>query len=467
VLDRRSFLSTAAASVGAFAAAGLLGCVGREEDEEDIRTVGQAAGKPGGSTRNPIKIPSAVSPAGLTLAAAPAVASLGGAFTSNVWAYNASFPAPTIRAATGDNVSVQLTNNLSEETTIHWHGMLVPTPADGHPMDVVAPGGTYDYQFPIVQRACMNWYHPHPHMMTGMQVALGLAGAFIINDSEEAALGLPAVPYEVPLILRDANLDSQGNITYNPTTSGYLGRVPMVNGTRDARLDVDTALYRFRILNGANARVFRLALSDGSPFLLIGNDGGLLATATSVAQITMGPGERVDVLVDFRNKAVGSSVMLQDLDAAWDLLQFSVTNQVSVPATLPTTLSTITPLESPVTTRNFSFDGMSRINGLEYDMARVDFQVPFGTVEKWVFTTAGNAPHPVHVHGASFQVLSRTGGRGALMPWESGWKDTVLLQDFETVEVLIRFNAYRGMYLMHCHKLEHEDMGMMSNFEVV
>jgi FtsP/CotA-like multicopper oxidase with cupredoxin domain len=110
---------------------------------------------------------------------------------------------------------------------------------------------------------------------------------------------------------------------------------------------------------------------------------------------------------------------------------------------------------------------MSRINGLEYDINRIDFQVPFGQTELWRFTTNGNAPHPVHVHGASFQVQSRTKGRGTVFPWERGWKDTVLLQDQETVEVLIRFDQYRDLYLIHCHKLEHEDMGMMSNFEVV
>jgi blue copper oxidase len=138
-----------------------------------------------------------------------------------------------------------------------------------------------------------------------------------------------------------------------------------------------------------------------------------------------------------------------------------------VPITIPGTLSTITALTNPVRTRTFSFDGMSKINGLEYGMSRVDFQVPFGDVERWRFTTSGNAPHPVHVHGASFQVVSRSGGRNRLFPWEDGWKDTVLLEDRETVDILVRFDAYRGVYLMHCHKLEHEDMGMMTNFEVV
>jgi FtsP/CotA-like multicopper oxidase with cupredoxin domain len=131
-------------------------------------------------------------------------------------------------------------------------------------------------------------------------------------------------------------------------------------------------------------------------------------------------------------------------------------------------LSTITRLTNPVRTREFSFDGMGKINGKEYALNRIDFQVPFGQVERWRFKTGGNAPHPVHVHGASFQVQSRTDGRGNMVfPWEAGWKDTVLLQDRETVEVLVRFDGYRGLYLMHCHKLEHEDAGMMTNFEVI
>jgi FtsP/CotA-like multicopper oxidase with cupredoxin domain len=345
--------------------------------------------------------------------------------------------------------------------------MLVPTPADGHPKDAVAPGGGYTYAFPIVQRACMNWYHPHPHMLTAKQVAYGLAGAFIINDSEEGALGLPSGSRELPLVIRDADFNRTGTLLYKPTSTGYEGKVALVNGTRDPYVNVQTAVYRLRVLNGANGRVFRLALGNGAAFTLIGNDGGLLERSATVGSITFGNGERLDLLVDFRGVPVGSSVMLQDLNSGWNLLEFRVAAAVSDPFVIPSTLSTITKLGSPVRTRDFTFDGMSKINGQVYSLSRIDFQVPFGQVERWRFKTGGNAPHPVHVHGASFQVLSRTGGRGMLFPWEAGWKDTVLLQDRETVDVLIRFDSYRGLYLLHCHKLEHEDAGMMANFEVV
>ena len=453
VLTRRDFVMGAAATAGALFATGLPGSAG--------------AGRPG-TPRNPLRLPPVVGASNLNLQAAPGSVDLGGGKISAALAYNGLVPGPTLRANRGDVVTVSFTNGLAEESNVHWHGMIVPPEADGGPRIPVAPGSGYYYQYVINQRAALHWYHPHPHMLTGEQVNLGLAGAFIVNDQEEAALNLPAGAYEVPLIIRDANLDKRGNLIYNPITSGFNGKIPLINATRDPKLDVDTAIYRLRILNGSNARVFRLALDSGAPFTLIGNDGGLLETAVQITDFQYGPGERFDVLVDFRALAVGTKVMLRDLNSGWDLLEFNVTREVSDGGTLPTgTLSTITRLGRPLRMRTFTFEGMSRINGLEYDVNRIDFQVPFGEVERWRFSTGGNAPHPVHVHGAAFQVLSRTGGRNAVFPWEAGWKDTVLLLDRETVDVLIRFDGYRGLYVMHCHKLEHEDMGMMTNFEVI
>jgi len=427
----------------------------------------EAARPPASSTRNPLYIPPTVSPSGLTLTEAPAMVDIGGGKLSAVWAYNGVLPGPTLRASRGDEAQIQLVNGLPKETITHWHGMIVDSPNDGHPRNAIPPGGTYPYSFTINQRAALNWYHPHPHMLTGEQVALGLAGAFIVTDSVEASLGLPAGAYEVPLVIRDATFDSAWKMLYKPRSGGFLGNTPMVNGTLDPKLDVDTARYRFRILNGSNSRIYGLALSNGAAFRLLGNDGGLLEAATNLTRIDLANGERADLLIDFRGMAAGSKVMLKDLRSGWNLLEFVVARQVNDAGALPTALSTIPPLPNPVRTRNFSFDGMTKINGREYDINRIDFTVPFGETELWRFTTNGNAPHPVHVHGASFQVQSRSGGRGQVFPWERGWKDTVLLEDRETVEVRIRFDAFRGLYLLHCHKLEHEDMGMMANFEVV
>jgi blue copper oxidase len=457
--SRRAFLTgTALTSVGMLAPRHLASL----EASENAHAGGPHA------VRYPLQVP-AETPASLSLlTCAAASVNLGDGRLRRVLAYNGRFPGPTWVARTGDWVTVRLQNGLAEETITHWHGLIVDYENDGGPRLAIAPGAHYDYNFPIRQRAGLNFYHPHPHMLTGKQVCLGLAGAFIIRDAEEDALQLPAGPYEVPLVIRDASFDNQGNLAYNPTSSGFSGKFPLVNGTLKPALTVDRGVYRFRVLNGANARVFRLALSNGAPFTVIGNDGGLLRSPQTVAQIELGMGERLDVLVDFAALGAGQTVVLRCLAARWDLVQFVGTGAAGPGFTAPAVLSTITALSGPTQpTRTFSFDGMSRINGLEYDHQRIDFRVPFGVTERWRFKTGGNAPHPVHVHGASFQVVSRTGGRGKLFPWETGWKDTVLLNDKETVDVLIRFDGYRGLYVMHCHQLEHEGMGMMSNFEVV
>jgi FtsP/CotA-like multicopper oxidase with cupredoxin domain len=415
-----------------------------------------------------LRVPPIVTPSGLTLTAKSSVEDLGGGSPSIAWTYNSELPGPTLLASKGDTASFTLRNRLAEQTITHLHGMLVDDVNDGHPRFAIPPGGTLSYNFPVLNRAGLSWYHAHPHTLTGRQVYLGLAGAFIVRDSEETALGLPSGAYEVPLIVRDATRDANGNLQYAPRMGGFLGNIPLVNGTRSPYLPVDRALYRFRVLNGANSRIFGLALGNGAPFVLIGNDGGLLETAVGLTRMELAPGERLDVLVDFRGYAPKTRIMLRDLRAGWDLLELRVTSLVGG-GTIPGDLAEIPALSNPQTTRLFSFDGMSRINGLQYDMNRIDFEVPFDATELWRFTSSGmmSAPHPVHVHGASFQVVSRTGGRGIVFPWERGWKDTVLLENGETVEVLIRFEAYRGLYLLHCHKLEHEDMGMMSNFEVI
>ncbi|HEX6251354.1 MAG TPA: multicopper oxidase domain-containing protein [Gemmatimonadaceae bacterium] len=462
-LRRRDFLGLGAASV---AAAWLGGCqrdaLSPAEDPLFAKPTGPT------STRNPLRIPTTVSPDGLTLTAAPGTTPVGGAQTSSAWMYNNQFPGPTIVANNGGRATMTFVNGLSQHSITHWHGLIVDHEDDGHPKQAVDPGDSYDYDFTIAQRAGLNWYHPHPHMHTGEQVFFGLAGAFIIRDAEESALGLPSGAYEVPLIIRDASFDSAGNLKYGLKSSGFIGTDPLVNGTRNPYLSVDKAIYRFRVLNGCNARVLRIALSNNAQFLLIGNDGGLLASPTSLSQITISPGERLDLIVDFRTLANGASVMLRCLDAGWNLLEFRGTGAAAGGQSMPAgTLSTITSLSGPAAvTRSFSFEGMTKINGRIYDMARTDFEVPRNQVERWRFTTNGNAPHPVHIHGTSFQVVSRSGGRGQVFPWERGWKDTVLLADRETVDVFVRFER-TGLYLIHCHQLAHEDQGMMSNFMVV
>lgn len=484
-ITRRRFVRTAAGSAAAVigGAAALLAACERQAvlptaslDPDARPWWGTAPPVP--VTRYPLRIPTTVSPAALLLAAGPISFDLGGGRKSKGLGYNGLVPGPVIRARNGDAANITVANNLSEITTVHWHGMTVPDVADGGPQQAFAAGTSYEYNFRINQRACTNWYHPHPHMLTATQVYHGLAGMFIVDDDQEQSLGLPSGAYEVSMVLKDVQVDSAGNLAYSADHDGFLGRIPVVNGTRDPYLDVDTALYRIRIVNGSQSRIWHLSLSTGAPLVVIGNDGGLLEAPVVASPIDFGPGERLDLLIDFRGLAVGTRVMLNSASAGWDtwggsdsfsVLEFRVARQVNVPAAIPSALSTITRLSNPVRTRDFAFGGWPphTINGREYDMNRIDFEVPFGQTERWRFKWEQGVAHPVHVHATSFQVQSRSGGRAQVMPWERGWKDTVLVGQRETVDVLLRFGQFRGVYMLHCHNLEHEDRGMMMNFKVV
>ncbi|MQA92224.1 MAG: multicopper oxidase domain-containing protein [Gemmatimonas sp.] len=455
-INRREFLRHSGRSAGAVAlGAGAL-----------LQGCQSLPSMPEPEVRPTLKIPHNMDVADALLTAGAAELDLG-SYASRGWGYDATLPGPTLRARVGERARIGLLNQLAEETTIHWHGMVVPTSMDGHPADAVPPGAGYTYDYPIVQRAAMNWYHPHPHGGTGRQIWRGLAGALIVEDPI-AEQGLPSGDREIPLLLRDGLLDGSGQLEYRRRNSGMVGDFPLVNGVPYPSITLAPALHRFRLLNAANARVFRLGTSNATRLILIGNDGGLLEQPLELDTIELGPAERVDVLIDLSDHATGTTMALRCHRAGWDLLGMRIAGERDRETVTPSAFSPIPRLSVGPDTqrRTFRFEGHRRINGREYRMDEVDFRVPMGETEIWEFESSGGAPHPVHVHGAHFQVMSRSGGRGRVFPWEQGWKDTVLLEDRERVEIAIRFDTYSGVYLLHCHKLEHEDAGMMLNFEV-
>lgn len=404
---------------------------------------------------------------------------------------------PTFRVQNGDAVNILLQNNLAEPTNIHWHGLKIPALMDGHPDQLATPGGRFSYQFTIRQRAGLSWYHPHPHMLTGKQVFKGLAGLFIINDAEEAALGLPSGAFELPLVIQDKRITDAG-IPYNPSMeeimAGYMGASILVNGAHAPYTEVATRTYRLRILNGSNARIYNLALSNNADMVLIGNDGGLLQQPVNIKELLIGPGERADLLVNFAGLGAGSEVFLESKpfehggDAqgqqAFRIMQFRVSSISTAAYTVPPVLSALPQLSpsTAVKTRTFSIsnamehhgvpmnNGMRmhhRINGNLFDSNRIDETVQPNTNEVWVFDNSkGDEPHPMHLHGVFFQVLARTGGRGRLIASESGWKDTVMVMPGETVKVIVPFENNPGKFVFHCHNLEHEDDGMMLQYQI-
>jgi FtsP/CotA-like multicopper oxidase with cupredoxin domain len=442
--------------------------------------------------RFPLRFPDEVAPTGLTLTAAPGTADFGGGAAGPSWLLNGSLPAPLLRARRGAAFSVSLQNQLPQDCILHWHGLTPPEPMDGHPRFAVGPGGSYDYAYTVEARAGTYWYHPHTHMRTAEQTYRGMAGLYLVEDDEEDALGLPSGGREIPLVVQDRRVDAQGVPYYQPAgpdlMAGYMGTEAFVNGVRRPYLEVDTALYRFRILNGSNARILRIGREDQDPLVLIGNDGGLMDRPRALTAVDVAPAERIDFLLDLRTHAVGDRVMLRSLPFSiplgmgfmggsnlqgqpLDLLELRVTRAVQDGATIPETLPPV-PAPDPslsVRERTFVFRSemmLHTINGSSFAMTRVDETVPFGDTEIWSFVNQSFLPHPVHLHATHFKVLSRSGGRGQVMPWEEGVKDTVLILPQETVRVAVRFTAERGLFLLHCHNLEHEDMGMMLNILV-
>jgi suppressor of ftsI/bilirubin oxidase len=224
-----------------------------------------------------------------------------------------TFLNPILRIRSGAQFRARFWNALQEPSIIHWHGLKVDSNNDGHPHYAVPGGATYDYQFPVANRAATYWYHPHPHHFTGKQVYLGLTGLFIVEDDEEQALrealDLELGATDIPLIIQDRTLDENGQIDFAPDEGerfdGYRGGAALINGTPQPYLDVATRILRFRILNGSNARMYRLAFRHGDGLLdfhVIGTDGGLLSRPHVAKEVFVSPSERVDVLLDLRSR---------------------------------------------------------------------------------------------------------------------------------------------------------------------
>lgn len=415
----------------------------------------------------------------------------------------ASYLGPVIRLRRGQRVRVHFENRIPEPSIVHWHGLDVPDTADGHPRLAIAEGATYVYEFEVRNRAGTYWYHPHPHHRTGVQVYRGLAGVLIVADEEEAAAGLPSGAQELVCVLQDRAFTAENQLSYPEDMMtqrhGFLGQRALVNGREHPRVPVSTRAYRLRILNGSSSRVYSLVWSDGAPMVVIGSDGGLLEWPVRLSAVTLAPAQRVDVIVDFSKHAVGSTVELRsapyaaaEIDpmggggAALALMTFDVVRRETERFVLPERLSTFDAAwraapDLPTRRIELSFAaGQWLLAGRMFEMTEVADEevVRAGGTQLWEVTNVSGMmgmpmAHPLHVHGPQFRVVSRTRTGGAPASTiaegrvDAGWTDTVLVLPHETVRLHVHFTRHPGLYLYHCHVLEHEDIGMMRNFRVV
>ena len=408
------------------------------------------------------------------------------------WTYNALVPGPLIDVFEGDTVRIRLENRLSQETTVHWHGLPVPPDQDGNPMDPIAPGSSriYEYTLPAGS-AGTYWYHPHPHELTAEQVFRGMAGLLIVRSRTDP---VSAAIEEKLLVISDLRLAADGTIPTNTPMdwqNGREGNYLLVNGQHRPVLSIDPGQsQRWRILNATNARYLRLALT-GHTMTLIGTDGGLLrAPVPGLDEILLAPAERVEVVVTANLASPGSAVlqslpydrggmgMMGPSSATIPLLTVNYTTATRAAIALPSTLNAIADLGVPTQSKRLVFSsGMGMggmgggmmsflIDGKSFDPARIDLTSRLNEIEQWTIENRSSMDHPFHLHGTQFQVVSRTrNGTTTAEPFVA-WRDTVNVAAFETVTLKV-VQRQLGKRMYHCHILEHESQGMMGVLDVI
>lgn len=398
--------------------------------------------------------------------------------TSNTMGFNGDFLGPTIRVSNADYVRFNIENNLNEDSTVHWHGLHVPAEFDGGPHQIIKEGTTWRPEFTIDQKAATLWYHPHLMGKTAEHVYNGLAGLFYIEDDYSKNLNIPQ-DYGIndfPIILQDRRINRKGEFQYAPTMhdtmQGYVGNILLTNGTVEPELKIAEGTYRFRLLNGSNSSIFKVKFSDNRDFTVIASDGGFLPESVVRNNIIIAPGERFEILVDFEE---GTDISLEtDIYGgdSFNALHIETTNKTAAYFNHPEFLEYkgVVFNQSSDIKRNFRMEtrGMNgfTINGKKMSLNRIDFTLSPNSSEIWTVENAGmgmmQVPHSFHVHDVQFSVLSVNGKKPG--PLYSGPKDTILLLPGDKIVIAMRFEDYRGIYMYHCHFLEHEDAGMMGQF---
>ncbi len=443
---------------------------------------------------------------------------------TKMWTYGGSFPGPTIRRPAGQPTDVTFVHRLppkAGELTVHLHGGHNRSSEDGQPGGLTArqpralyckisdrlapadsgndlliePGGRRTYHYDLIEdgapeRAAFQWYHDHRLERTGRNVWKGLAGMMIIDDELDASLPLPRGDRDLPLMLVDRSFDRHNQLTdpfgqaAHAPNDGVFGRYALVNGVHQPHHDVSAARYRVRILNAANFSLFNLLLSDGSRMTQIATESGLMPGPVKRRRALIGPGERIELILDFTDHA-GKRVQLRSARRPEDgglashtfdgpLMEFRVgpraADETSVPASLRPLPDWVagaskTPHRRWEFTISKGFAPSWLVNGKTFDPARSDAFPVLGTTETWELHNRTAVAHLMHMHSTDWYMLERN--RRTPPKWERCLKETFLLEPGDRILVAARFSDFTGKYAIHCHMLDHEDHGLMSQFEVV
>lgn len=338
------------------------------------------------------------------------------------------------------------------------------------------------------------WYHDHGMDITAENVLKGLAGFFLTYDDLEMGLinsnVLPQDPYDIPIVIQDKTFNPDGTIFFDPLDhNGYLGDTFVVNGKVQPQLTVERRKYRFRFLDGANARFFELKLSNGQPFIGLGMDTWLFPNAIERDSLLLSPAKRADVIIDFTDapdELFLENILVQEdgrgpkgklferetVNPGTPLLKFNVVgprqpNSATVDVGTPLRPNTPIRPDEIVGTRVFGFErrkGAWQINDQFFDENLANATPTLGTAERWILRNEGGGWwHPIHIHLESHQIQSID---GVIPPIEDRFKsDTAMLGGGTEIELFMKFRTFKGPFVFHCHNLEHEDMRMMFVFD--
>lgn len=396
---------------------------------------------------------------------------------TKTYGYNGSFLGPVIRLEKGMNVTIHLVNDLKEDTTFHWHGLEIPASVDGGPHKVLKPGETKTIHFTVQQEAATLWFHPHPMNNTAKQVYKGLAGLLYIDDQNSKTLDIPKT-YGVddfPIILQDRTFTKDKQLDYEKVMNpdGTTGNTLLINGIVDPKLTVDRKKVRLRILNGSNMRSYKLHFSNHMEFQQIASDGGFLNKPSTTKEIQVAPAERVEVILDLTKVKENKISLVNEENKT--ILPMNLKGTVDE-SNSKETKELLNKLELPLNIKNkkvtkiIKLAGMGpnvTINGKTFNPNRIDFTQKVNQTEVWeienVKDPMGGMIHPFHIHGTQFQVISIDGKEPPANL--SGLKDTISLNPGQKAKIAVKFTQ-KGIYMFHCHILEHEDNGMMGQIKV-
>lgn len=475
--------------------------------------------------REPLPIPRVLTDSRIEIPIREAEAQILPGRKTRLWTYGGSFPGPTVRRPAGHRTRVTFHHRLPEkagELTVHLHGGHSRSRFDGQPGGLTArqplsyfcripaglsaaqsgndllipPGGRKTYVYDLredgrPERAAFQWYHDHRLDRSARNTWCGLAGMWIVDDELDASLPLPAGERDVPLMIADRSFDRHNQLTHPfrdllPPGDGVLGTAVLVNGAFMPYHRVQARRYRLRILNVSGFRSYNLHLSNGTPMVQIATESGLMPAPVRRREILLGPAERVEVIVDFAG-AGGETVELRSSarragrngagsrSYAGALMQFRVEpgrvlDRTRVPRRLrPLPEWTRKAKREPdfrwVISIGGGFKTSWLINGRTFNPARAEHFPKLGTTETWEIVNRTRVAHVMHLHHTDWYLLARDGEPPP--PWERCLKESFFVFPGERILLAGHFSDYTGKFLVHCHMLEHEDHGLMSQFEVV